>query len=193
MMKWIVITQPHARRLEAEYIAKLLSYGVDYIHLRKPDMAVGEFESLLQSIPESLHPRLTLHDHFSLAESYRVGGLHLNSRQSTLPDSFHGRVSRSCHSLEEVVRWRDGVEYLFLSPIFDSISKRGYSSAFTPSQMQDASAKGLIDKKVIALGGVRLENIPSLRQLGFGGVAQIGDIWQRIDDESYLREIRQAL
>jgi thiamine-phosphate pyrophosphorylase len=59
--------------------------------------------------------------------------------------------------------------------------------------MQEASAKGLIDKKVIALGGVRLENIPSLRQLGFGGVAQIGDIWQRIDDESYLREIRQAL
>ena len=192
-MKWIVITQPQAFEHEAEYIAKLLSYGVDYIHLRKPDMAVGEFESLLQSIPESLHPRLTLHDHFSLAESYRVGGLHLNSRQSTLPDSFHGRVSRSCHSLEEVVRCRDGVEYLFLSPIFDSISKRGYSSAFTPCQMQEASAKGLIDKKVIALGGVRLENIPSLRQLGFGGVAQIGDIWQRIDDESYLREIRQAL
>lgn len=192
-MKWIVITQPQAFEHEAVYIAKLLSYGVDYIHLRKPDMAVGEFESLLQSIPESLHPRLTLHDHFSLAESYRVGGLHLNSRQSTLPDSFHGRVSRSCHSLEEVVRWRDGVEYLFLSPIFDSISKRGYSSAFTPSQMQEASAKGLIDKKVIALGGVRLENIPSLQHLGFGGVAQIGDIWQRIDDESYLREIRQAL
>ena len=115
MMKWIVITQPQAFEHEAEYIAKLLSYGVDYIHLRKPDMAVGEFESLLQSIPESLHPRLTLHDHFSLAESYRVGGLHLNSRQSTLPDSFHGRVSRSCHSLEEVVRWRDGVEYLFLT------------------------------------------------------------------------------
>ena len=192
-MKWIVITQPQAFEHEAEYIAKLLSYGVDYIHLRKPDMAVGEFESLLQSIPESLHPRLTLHDHFSLAESYRVGGLHLNSRQSTLPDSFHGRVSRSCHSLEEVVRWRDGVEYLFLSPIFDSISKRGYSSAFTPSQMQEASAKGLIDKKVIALGGVRLENIPSLQQLGFGGVAQLGDIWQRIDDEPYLREIKQAL
>ena len=62
MMKWIVITQPQAFEHEAEYIAKLLSYGVDYIHLRKPDMAVGEFESLLQSIPESgqeVQPGLT--------------------------------------------------------------------------------------------------------------------------------------
>ena len=192
-MKWIVVTQPQPFEREAEYIAKLLSIGVDYIHLRKPDVAVGEFEFLLKSVPEHLHPRLTLHDHFSLAEKYHVGGLHLNSRQGFLPDSFRGRVSCSCHSFSEVAQWKNRMDYLFLSPIFDSISKGGYSSAFTANILQEASAQSLIDQKVIALGGVKLENIPYLRSLGFGGVAQLGDIWLRIDDEEYLRKTRQVL
>ena len=192
-MKWIVVTQPQPFEQEAEYIARLLGLGVDYIHLRKPDMAEGEFEYLLKRIPEYLHPRLTLHDHFSLAEKYHVGGLHLNSRQRFLPDSFRGRVSCSCHSFSEVAQWKNRMDYLFLSPIFDSISKGGNSSAFTANILQEASAQSLIDQKVIALGGVKLENIPYLRSLGFGGVAQLGDIWLRIDDEEYLRKTRQVL
>lgn len=46
------------------------------------------------------------------------------------------------------------MDYLFLSPIFDSISKRGYLSQFSFESLQNAAKEGLIDGKVFALGGV---------------------------------------
>ena len=192
-MKWIVVTQPYEVSREAQLIERLLDMGVDYLHLRRPQMGVEGYESLLQSIPSSLHPRLTLHDHFELSERYEVGGLHLNSRQDSIPDTFCGRVSRSCHLLQEVEEWKSHVDYLFLSPIFDSISKSDYRAAFTHEELSVASACGLIDDKVVALGGVKLDNIPYLRQLGFGGVALLGDVWQRIDNVEYLKKIKDAV
>jgi thiamine-phosphate pyrophosphorylase len=70
-------------------------------------------------------------------------------------------------------------DYLFLSPIFDSISKNGYKSIYSGEELQDASNRGIIDDKVIALGGVKLDKIEYLRKLHFGGVAMIGGIYNR--------------
>lgn len=80
------------------------------------------------------------------------------------------------HTFEEVLRYKEECDYLFLSPIFDSISKRGYKSRFSDEVLRRASVEGLIDSKVIALGGVTLDKIPYLRSLNFGGVAMMGAI-----------------
>lgn len=72
------------------------------------------------------------------------------------------------------MHYKDECDYLFLSPIFDSISKAGYRSAFSHEQLQRAADEGVIDRKVIALGGVTPERIPYLHSLGFGGVAMLG-------------------
>jgi thiamine-phosphate pyrophosphorylase len=65
-------------------------------------------------------------------------------------------------------------DYVFLSPIFDSISKAGYKSAFTEEMLKEASDKGIIDEKVVALGGVTFDKIPYLKKLNFGGAAMMG-------------------
>ena len=44
--------------------------------------------------------------------------------------------------------------------------------------MQKASADGIIDRKVIALGGVTFDKISYLKKLNFGGVAMIGAIYK---------------
>ena len=43
--------------------------------------------------------------------------------------------------------------------------------------LQKASLEGIIDKKVIALGGVTFDKIPYIQSLNFGGVAMIGGIY----------------
>jgi thiamine-phosphate pyrophosphorylase len=43
--------------------------------------------------------------------------------------------------------------------------------------LQEASAQGIIDEKVVALGGVTFDSIPYLKHLGFGGVAMIGALY----------------
>ena len=47
--------------------------------------------------------------------------------------------------------------------------------------MKIQSKKKVIDKKVIALGGVDLDNIQRLKDYGFGGVVLMGTIWNRFN------------
>ena len=70
------------------------------------------------------------------------------------------------------------LNYVFLSPIFDSISKQGYRSAFDDATLKKASAEGIIGQKVVALGGVTRERVALLEKYGFGGAAMLGDIWR---------------
>ena len=71
----------------------------------------------------------------------------------------------------------DEFDYVFLSPVFDSISKAGYKAGFSMEELQEASSRGIIDEKVVALGGVTFDSIPYLKRLGFGGAAMIGSIY----------------
>lgn len=63
-------------------------------------------------------------------------------------------VSTSLHSLEELqLELLSDADYAFLSPIFDSVSKSGYSAAFDRDQL--ASALTCAKCPVYALGGMR--------------------------------------
>ena len=75
-------------------------------------------------------------------------------------------------------------DYVFLSPIFDSISKEGYTSAFTSESIREAAEKGIIDKRVIALGGVDENNLLQVKDFGFGGAAILGGLWNKFDPAS---------
>lgn len=196
MMEWIVITSPGFLQGEADFIDRLFNHGLDRLHLRKPGTDIGECRRLLDGISREWLPRIVVHDNFGLCREYGLGGVHLNGRNPMAPPNHEGSVSRSCHSLEEISRYKGECDYLTLSPIFNSISKQGYMAAFEPEQLAAARDSGLIDSRVIALGGVTLENIPRVRELGFGGVAILGDVWQRMADGSvdeYLASLRKAL
>ena len=195
-MEWIVITSPGSLQGEADFIDKLFNHGLDRLHLRKPGADIGECRRLLDGISREWLPRIVVHDNFGLCREYGLGGVHLNGRNPMAPPNHEGSVSRSCHSLEEISRYKGECDYLTLSPIFNSISKQGYMAAFEPEQLAAARDSGLIDSRVMALGGVTLENIPRVRELGFGGVAILGDVWQRMADGSvdeYLASLRKAL
>ena len=121
-------------------------------------------------------------------------------------------VSASCHSIAEVARLngarlyqacspdRPGLarigpdmpltldfqlSYVFLSPVFNSISKEGYNAAFTVDELSRAAAEGIINGRVIALGGCSAVTIPLLRQWHFGGAALLGDVWRDTSAEHY--------
>lgn len=195
-MEWIVITSPGFLRGEADFIDRLFGHGLDRLHLRKPGAEIGECRRLLDGISREWLPRIVVHDNFGLCREYGLGGVHLNGRNPMAPPNHEGSVSRSCHSLEEISRYKGECDYLTLSPIFNSISKQGYMAAFGPGQLAAARDSGLIDRRVIALGGVTLENIPRVKELGFGGVAILGDVWQRMADgnvDEYLASLRKAL
>lgn len=176
----IVITLPYFFDGEAEQIVQFLHSSVDLIHIRKPESKAEELERLIMSIPSEYYPRLVLHDHHELAMKYHLHGVHLNGRNPQPPMGWEGSVSKSCHSLEEVKEWKGKCDYVSLSPIFDSISKQGYHAAFSSAEIEEASRQGIIDKKVLALGGVTFNKIDDVLRMGFGGGMILGDAWKNV-------------
>lgn len=191
-MKIIVITTPNFIKGEESVIPHLLQLGVDIVHIRKPSATPEQLALLLDSLPKWCYDRLVVHDCLELANKYHLRGIHLNRRNHTIPDNFSGSLSMSCHSLEEVEIKKDMAEYVFLSPIFNSISKSGYNSAFSKEELHNAMKQGTIDHKVIALGGVSAANIDTVKDLGFGGAALLGDIWDKTelpDFNDYIKSL----
>lgn len=183
-MKLILITPPTYFVEENKIITDLFEEGLDILHLRKPETAPMFAERLLTLIPEHYHKRIVVHGHFYLKEEYRLKGIHLNSRNPNLPDGYKGHISCSCHSLEEVKSRKKQCDYVFLSPVFDSISKKNYHTNYTPEEIRKAHKAGIIDKKVIALGGIDIDNITEVKNYGFGGAAIMGALWDRFDARS---------
>lgn len=190
MMKVIVITSPEFVTDEAEIIRILLCEGADRVHLRKPESSEKDFRRLVEAVPEQFRKRLTFQDHLPLATEYGAGGVHLNARNPQVPDGFCGLVSRSCHSFGEVSEHSGQSDYLFLSPIFDSISKQGYSSHFSEQQLMEAGHDGILGPKVIALGGILPKHLPLLGKYGFGGAAFLGYVWKDVTPEAAAKRIR---
>lgn len=191
-MRIIVITPPEYIEKEANIIVQLLEHGVWAVHLRKPGTDAASLESLIQKIPQRLRSQLVLHDHFKLVKPYALKGVHLNRRNPIPPDDFNGSVSQSFHSIEELKDMAH-LDYAFLSPIFDSISKQGYHAAFSHEQLYDAHEQGLINERVYALGGVSIDRLKEVATIGFGGAAMLGDVWKHAaqpDFNDYLDELK---
>lgn len=175
---------------EAFIITQMLEWGVDLVHLRKPGAGYDACAKLLTAIPQPLRYKIVTHEHFALADEFQLHGIHLNRRNPIAPEHFMGSKSCSCHSLQEVECAKKKYDYVFLSPIFDSISKKGYKTTFNDDLLYAASRNGTIDDKVIALGGVSAAKIPLLQHYGFGGAALLGDVWNRVGDKDFEQYIR---
>lgn len=175
-MKPVVITTEHFFEGEAVALNALFERGMEILHLRKPASTETELKHLIEQIDKRFHERMVLHDHFPLIHTFRLKGIHLNRRNMKKPAHVSCSVSRSCHSIRELEN-TTGYDYVFLSPVFDSISKAGYTCAFTPEDLLNAKSAGLINKQVVALGGIDAENISVAHKYGFESVAVIGALW----------------
>ena len=192
-MKLILITTPTYFVEEDKIITALFEEGLDTLHLRKPDTAPMFAERLLTLIPEQYHKRIVVHGHFYLKDEYKLKGIHLNGRNPNPPENYKGHISCSCHSVEEVKNRKHFYDYVFMSPIYDSISKVNYYSTYTAEELREAQKAKIIDSKVMALGGINEENLLEIKDFGFGGAVILGDLWNKFDacsDRDYLAVIK---
>lgn len=105
-------------------------------------------------------------------------------------------VSTSFHALEDLGVCRGELDYVFLSPIYASISKPGHGGEGTTAAFPDADAlaSALAGSRypVLALGGVTPERFAELADLGFAGAALLGSIWSAEDPLAAWEAARRA-
>lgn len=182
-MKIIAITSPKAVENEAKHIQALLQQGFYTVHVRKEAQyfshsteVVRYLCGVFEQLSDSERERIIIHNEASLYHEFGLKGIHCNQLITQYPTDYKGFRTRSCHSLAEVEQCKAQFDYVFLSPIFNSISKKGYNSHFSALPLWQAYKAGIIDQKVMALGGVTWQKLPLLQQFGFGGAAMMGAI-----------------
>jgi thiamine-phosphate pyrophosphorylase len=153
--------------------------GTAAIHLREKDLggrALLDAARALAAVCRAHGQLLLVNDRVDVALAAGAAGVHLpaagippaDARRLLPPGAL---VGVSCHSAEDVARARDGgASYAFVSPVFDTPSKRLYGPPIGVAELRRAAALGL---PVVALGGVTPANAPALRAAGACGVAAI--------------------
>ncbi len=200
-MKLILLTSPTFFVEEDKILTTLFEEGLDLLHLRKPESAPVYCERLLSLIPSEFHKRIVVHDHFYLRDEFDLLGIHLSKRHPEPPIGYKGPITRTCYSFDEVNQYKSDCQYILLRNIFDSISEPNNVASFSEETLREAMRNGLIDKKIIAEGGISLERMEKIRDLGFGGAAVRGDLWKRFNIHSgmdfkeliaHFRKLRKA-
>ena len=166
---------------EDKILTALFEAGMDSLHLYKPGSEPVYSERLLTLLQEDYYGRITVHDHFYLKEEYRLRGIHLNTADAPLPAGYRGNVSRTCHAISELKEAKSKSNYVFLKTLFDSQSNPKDKATLTLDELTEASQRGLIDRKVYAMGGMNLDRVKLIRDLGFGGMVICGDLWNRFN------------
>lgn len=166
--------------MECRIIAELINTYGCRVHLRKKKESKKVTEMYCMLLSEFTDTRMiTLHGYPDLVASFELGGYHdtpemIEKYRGSMPKGT--LFSTSCHTIEESMN--ANVDYLFLSPIFDSISKKGYKANFDKKELGDWLSSYNGKAEIIALGGINKKNISQIYDLGFGSAALLGAVWQ---------------
>ncbi|TXD52607.1 MULTISPECIES: thiamine phosphate synthase [unclassified Polaribacter] len=179
---------------EIEILTQLFQQGLSYYHLRKPAKNLEEHCAYLDQIAPKYHDRIMLHHCHELLEEYNLKGLHFTEqkrrewlskdRQSFFDLQKKGKtISSSFHEIKEVLECTINFNYHFLSPIFSSISKKGYQGRYFNAHQ--------IDKRIIGMGGIHAANVEEAIQLGFNGIGVLGGVWSAENSVESFNNIKQ--
>lgn len=180
------MTKPTFFVEEDKILTSLFEEGMESLHLYKPCAAPMYSERLLTLLSDEYAGKITVHEHFYLKEEYKLRGIHIDDPFTPVPDGFKGRISRTCQAIADLSVAKKDSDYILLKYVFDSLSDNSNKSTLSMDQLKEASSRGLINRRVYAMGGMSLDNIRMAKDLGFGGVVICGDLWNRFDIHQQL-------
>jgi thiamine-phosphate pyrophosphorylase len=201
-MQLMLLTPEKDHAHEIQIVQQCLAFGLQCLHLRKPSYTREEYADYLQQIDTKYHNRIVLHRHFELLETFDIGGIHFNTamrNDDVLAERFadYGKLSASFHTWEEIEENTMPYHYVFISPVFDSISKQGYKATVDPDGINTLREKLITQNKhcpqIVGLGGVSAENIKALSVNGFDGAAVLGSIWEAADPAVAFAKLARAM
>lgn len=184
-MKLIIMTQPTFFVEEDKILTALFDEGLDTLHINKPDSEPLYAERLLSLLPKSCYDDIVVHQHYYLKQEYDLKGIHINDPETPTPEGFRKHVTRSTNKIDDLKEMKKQCDYVLLHSLFDSLHN-DYKASLTMEELREARKRGLIDKKVYAMGGMSLENVQIAKDLGFGGVVICGDLWNRFNIHNEL-------
>lgn len=155
--------------------------GVDFIQIREKKISAMNLLELVRRVVSEIsdtHCRLVVNERFDVAIVAGAHGVHLTSTsipaeivRSNVPDGFI--IGKSAHSISEIENAKKSVDYFFFGPIFDTPSKIGIIESKGVEELKRA-VDAASPRPVIALGGIKIQNVNEVSRSGATGIAGIG-------------------
>lgn len=201
-MKLILMSTPYFFVEEHQILTALFDEGLELLHLRKPATEPVYSERLLSLLSDSCRKKIVVHDHFYLKNEYNLRGIHLNSRNPEPPRGYKGKSA--AHAIPQRRSWpkRRSMTTFCSLPSSTASPKPITPPPFRKAELRDLGRRKVIDRKVMAMGGISIDNIGQLRDYGFGGAVVLGAIWNRFNMHtaadfkeliSHFRKLRKAI
>ncbi len=189
---------------EVAIVNRLFHAGLQRYHLRKKGFSIADYRRYLSCLDEAYLPRVVLHGGgFGLYDEFDLAGIHLSTADRMNGDIRQqishvpsAKISTSFHAWSEISHDSTDYGYVFISPVFDSISKTSYQAAV------DLRGLGVLRRKfedkerhcprIVALGGVDSPHLPILKQYKFDGAAIYGAIWKSAHPDAVFERILAA-
>lgn len=187
-----------------ETVEKALKGGVKMVQLREKDLeskALYDLALQMRALTKKYDSLFIVNDRIDIALASEADGIHIGAKSLPISEiskqirsSHRSRfyVGYSAHSLAEAQALEEvGVNWVTMSPIYESTSKPGYGPAIGLDELRKVIK--LLSIPVYALGGIGSSNIEEVMSTGVYGVALISEIMASENPENSTRKILSKL
>lgn len=184
-------------RTVEQSVEQAVKGGAGVIQLREKSMTAGEIYRLalrLRKITDSFGVPLIINDRADIALAAGCAGVHVGQKdlpcaQARMILGREAIIGVSAATVEEAVRAeQDGADYLGVGAMFPTGTKTDTRGVTPELLRQIKSAVGI---PVVAIGGIKKNNLSVVKQAGADGIAVISAVLTQPDIESAAREIKQ--
>jgi len=180
-----------------------LDGGARFLQLRAKTMAGGqllETAAAMIELTRAAGATLIVNDRADIARLASADGVHVG-QDDLAPAAVRALVGPaaivglSTHTVEQLDRAvQQPVTYLAIGPVFDTTTKAtGYDRVGLDMVRAAAARAQAVGRPLVAIGGITIDNAPSVIDAGAASVAVIGDLLTGNDPERRTRSFLQAL
>ena len=182
-----------------------LKGGLRFIQLRMKDSNREELISTGKRIKEECdkyNSLFILDDHVELVNEIGANGVHLGKEDMPIKEArkILGKdkiIGGTANNFEDIVKhFNDGADYIGLGPLRYTNTKKklspilgfeGYRNIIEKCKTQG------IDIPIYAIGGIRIEDLEELKQIGIFGIAISSLILESKNSETTINEINKII
>ncbi|QEK10998.1 thiamine phosphate synthase [Crassaminicella thermophila] len=178
-----------------EVIEKAVSAKVDAIILREKDLCYEKLLLVAKKIQKKIQGKnilFIINSNLEVAKAINADGYHVGFNDFIKRNfNWQGLLGVSVHSLEEAVfAQKQGASYLLASHIFETDCKKGLE----PKGIDFIKEmKKNISIPIIALGGIKPENVKQVLSAGAKGVAVMSYIMASIDPYTSAKKLKDMM
>jgi len=164
-------------------VEEALKGGLKSVQLREKDLGTRDLLDMayrMRELTKTYHGKLFINDRVDIALAVEADGVHLGKESmpaDAVRKTFQDRllIGVSTHSLDEArIAERSGADFITLGPVFHTPSKMKYGKPIGIDTLRKVRAE--ISIPIFAIGGVKLDKVPEIKEAGADGLALISAI-----------------